>query len=212
MKKILLLISLAVVSMQHITAATFTILVGQGGGFTFSPSTLNVTVGDVVRFEWVAGSHTTTSVSVPVDAATWNSTMSANVTFFEYTVIKIGVYSYKCIPHGSNGGGMTGSFTAVAATTTATVHANLFSPSNVTLSPNPANSQANLTITIDQDFKGDIKIFSAQGILVSDIPVKLNVGVNVISLHTDSYSNGLYYVNISDKKNALYVTKLVVAK
>jgi plastocyanin len=208
MKKALFIIFVAIVCLQHVTAATHVVLVGQGNGFTFSPSTLNVIVGDIVRFEWVTGNHTTTSVTVPSGAATWSSTMSASVTSFDYTVTTAGTYDYKCNPHG--GSGMTGSFTA--STTTGIVKSNLFTPETVTLSPNPATTNTNITITVDQHFKGDVKIFSAQGVLVSDFPIKLNVGINVISLNTDAYSNGLYYVNISDKRDALYVTKLVVSK
>lgn len=209
MKKYMLFVLAAMLFMNVSHAAMHTIVVGQGNSLIFSPSTLNVVVGDVVRFEWISGSHTTTSVSIPLGALTWSSTISGTVTSFEYTVTTEGTYQYKCNPHA--GSGMTGSFTATTNTSTGVAKSNLFTSENVVLSPNPAVANADMTITINQNFKGDIKIFSAQGVLVSDFPIKLTGGVNVIPLPTDKLSNGLYYVNITDKQDALFVTKLIVS-
>lgn len=82
----------------------------QVSNFQFSPKTLNVVVGDVVKWVWVTGSHTTTSTTIPAGAATWDKPMSSSSTTFSYTVTVEGTYSYKCTPHA--GLGMTGSFTA----------------------------------------------------------------------------------------------------
>ncbi len=193
--------------MVHSNAATHTVLVGQGGSYTFSPSTLIVVVGDVVRFEWVSDNHSTTSLAIPLGAASWNSPMTTDVRVFEYPVTTEGTYQYECNPHS---GGMTGSFTASANTSTGLAKSNLFTSENVVLIPNPSSSNVNLTITINQNFKADINIFSAQGVLVAGFSAKLTSGVNVIPLDTEKLSNGLYYVNISDKQDALFVTKLIV--
>lgn len=106
--------------LNHSTTATvFTVNVSN---FQFSPANIpNVVVGDVIRWEWVAGSfdHTTTcdpstqsGTSLPPGAATWNSTLNAANPVFEYTVTVAGVYNYWCIPHAP---GMAASFTASAA-------------------------------------------------------------------------------------------------
>jgi plastocyanin len=193
--------------MGYSNAAIHKVLVGQGGSYTFSPSTLNVVVGDVVRFQWVSDNHTTTSLTIPSGAVSWDSPMTANVTVFEYTVTTEGTYLYECNPHS---GGMTGSFTARANTSTGVAKSNLFTSENVILSPNPASSNTNLTIAINQNFKGDIKIFSAQGILISEFDIQLTGEVTIITLSVDKLSSGMYYINISDKQDALFVTKLVV--
>jgi hypothetical protein len=78
--------------------------------FQFSPSTLNVSVGDVIRWVWLTGTHTTTSVTIPVGAATWDSPMDVTHTAFDYTVTKPGAYSYQCTFHAFLG--MTATFTA----------------------------------------------------------------------------------------------------
>lgn len=81
--------------------------------YTFSPSDLSgVIVGDTIRWVWVSGSHTTTSTTIPVGAATWNSPISSTVTSFEYKVTLPGTYNYKCTPHANMG--MVGTFTATS--------------------------------------------------------------------------------------------------
>ncbi len=81
--------------------------------FQFSPATLNVTVGDVVHFVWVNGTHTTTSVSVPSGASTWSAPIDASDPFFDVSVTKAGTYSYHCNFHFTLG--MTATFTASGA-------------------------------------------------------------------------------------------------
>lgn len=82
--------------------------------FSFSPANIsNVQLGDTIRWVWVSGTHTTTSSTIPGGAASWNSPITSSVTSFEYKVIVAGTFNYVCTPHA--GGGMVGSFTAVAA-------------------------------------------------------------------------------------------------
>jgi len=80
----------------------------------FSPNSMNVNVSDTVRFTWVSGNHTATSVSIPNGAATWDSPMTSSVSQFDYKVTVAGSYSYKCTPHAL--GGMVASFTASSIT------------------------------------------------------------------------------------------------
>lgn len=83
----------------------------------FSPATFSVAVGDIVRFVWLNGAHTSTSVTVPMGAATWNASLDGGVfggmSQFDYTVTTEGSYTFQCTPHA--GLGMTGSFTAAIA-------------------------------------------------------------------------------------------------
>ncbi|MBA2248987.1 MAG: T9SS type A sorting domain-containing protein [Chitinophagaceae bacterium] len=83
--------------------------------FQFTPATFTVTVGDVVHFIWVNGGHTTTSLTVPAGAATWNAVLngSAGNTTFDYTVTQAGNYSFQCNIHP---GSMQGTFTASGPT------------------------------------------------------------------------------------------------
>jgi len=81
--------------------------------FQFSPANINVAVGDVIHWVWVAGTHTTTSVTIPAGATTWDMPMDITHTTFDYTVTQPGVYSYQCNFHAFLG--MTASFTASGA-------------------------------------------------------------------------------------------------
>ncbi|HWH63506.1 MAG TPA: plastocyanin/azurin family copper-binding protein [Ginsengibacter sp.] len=84
----------------HTNATTHNVSVQN---FQFSPSTINVSVGDVIHFVWVAGTHTTTSTSVPAGADAWDAPIDATHTTFDYTVAQPGSYSYQCTFHASFG-------------------------------------------------------------------------------------------------------------
>ena len=98
--------------------ANATIHIVTVGNFSFSPSNIpNVIVGDIIKFNWALGSHTTTcdpnnqtGTSLPAGAATWDQVITSSNNTFSYTVTKAGVYNYVCTPHASFG--MIGSFTA----------------------------------------------------------------------------------------------------
>ncbi|MGH2565500.1 MAG: T9SS type A sorting domain-containing protein [Ginsengibacter sp.] len=81
--------------------------------FQFSPSTLSVMVGDVIHWVWVAGTHTTTAVTIPGTATTWNAPVDASHTTFDYTIMQPGSYSYQCNFHATFG--MVATFTASGA-------------------------------------------------------------------------------------------------
>jgi plastocyanin len=78
--------------------------------FVFNPSVVNVNVGDTIMWNWSSGNHTTTSVSVPLGAITWDEQIDHNHTMFMYIITQPGTYNYECSYHASMG--MTGSINA----------------------------------------------------------------------------------------------------
>jgi plastocyanin len=82
--------------------------------FQFSPSTFSATIGDIVRFTWVNGFHTSTSTSVPAGAAPWDQVISSATPTFDYTITATGAYAYKCTPHELMG--MVGTFSVTGVT------------------------------------------------------------------------------------------------
>lgn len=81
--------------------------------FSFAPATLlTVKVGDTIRWTWVSGNHTTTSLAIPAAAAAWDAPIRQNATTFLYKVTVPGIYNYVCTPHAPN---MAGSFTAMVS-------------------------------------------------------------------------------------------------
>ena len=66
---------------QPAAAATFTVAVASN---TFTPQNLgNITAGDTVTWNWVAGTHDVWSANIPATAAAWQSPLltSAATTF-----------------------------------------------------------------------------------------------------------------------------------
>jgi plastocyanin len=106
-------------------AVTHTINVGN---YSFNPSSLNVEVGDIVKWVWVGGSHTTTSSTIPSGAASWNEPINSSNQTYSYTVTVTGTFNYFCIFHQSMG--MTGSFVATNVVPTLTV-----TPSSQSVAP-----------------------------------------------------------------------------
>ncbi len=108
------------------------------GNFFFNPMSLNVNVGDTVRWVWSAGNHTTTSTpgAIPAGAASWDALINSTNTSFEYKVTVAGSYAYVCTPHAPS---MAGSFTAAAVMPTLSV-----APSN----RNVSSSSGSTTFTV----------------------------------------------------------------
>ncbi|HBO74329.1 MAG: hypothetical protein A2W97_07135 [Bacteroidetes bacterium GWE2_40_63] len=157
-------------------------------GTSFSPSNITVIVGDTVRWEWSAGSHTTTSKVIPNGAEAWDSPLTSTSTSFEYKVTVEGTYNYVCTPHESLG--MKGSFTA---NVTNAINEN--SPLlNFTIYPNPASSFINITT----DINGEV--------VLSDILGKnlRNIRLNELSVIADTYR-----LDLLDLKNGIYIVTLI---
>src|ERR1043165_845241 len=77
---------------HHITAADF----------TFTPSSgVTASIGDTIQWDWISGSHTTTSTTIPGGAATWDHPLNSqdgNGSFMYFPTIS-GYYTYKAQHH-----------------------------------------------------------------------------------------------------------------
>jgi len=124
-----------IVVYNPVFAVTHTV---QVGNFYFSPSSLNVNVGDVVEWVWVAGSHTTTSTSIPGGAASWDQPINSSNQTYSYTVTTAGTYNYVCTPHAAMG--MVGSFVATTTTLFVTV-----TPSNQNVASDAGTTNFSVT-------------------------------------------------------------------
>jgi len=87
----------------------------------FTPATFTINLGDTIKWTWLDGSHTTTSLTIPAGAATWDHSINSSSTSFTYVPGKLGAYNYKCTPHFSMG--MKGNFTVVCAQATVQISA-----------------------------------------------------------------------------------------
>ena len=171
----LILVAVTFISFSSF-AVTHTVLVGS---FYFNPSNIpNVQLGDIIRWEWVEGNHTTTSTTIPAGAASWDSPMNSGNQVFEYTVTVAGMYNYKCTPHSSI---QLGSFTAAGAAPTLSItpgnqnvgagsgNTSLAVTSNsawttssnktwCTVSPASGNGNGPLTVTYDENTTTSMRV------------------------------------------------------
>lgn len=105
MKRIILLCSLLLVLFFKAGATIHLVSVSN---FQFSPSSIpNVIVGDTIEWNWVNGTHTTTSLGIPAGAGSWDSPIASGSTSFRYVATVVGMYQYDCTPHAPD---MSGSF------------------------------------------------------------------------------------------------------
>src|SRR5712691_11373811 len=88
----------------------FDVTVAPGGTFTFDPSTVNISVGDTVRWTWAASGHSVTSgdsTSCTADGqfcspnnTNCSTCVLSNVNFvYEFTFTQAGNFSYFCCAH-----------------------------------------------------------------------------------------------------------------
>lgn len=120
--------------------------------FSFTPNSVNAAVGDTIHWVWSAGSHTTTSGTIPSGASSWNSPMNSTSNSFKYVVTQVGTYNYVCTPHAPNMAGVinvTGAFTYVWSNGQASAIATGLSAGNYSVTVTDASSCnviANVTV------------------------------------------------------------------
>ncbi|MEO8446269.1 MAG: plastocyanin/azurin family copper-binding protein, partial [bacterium] len=113
--KFVLAVMLLFALQSNVNSATVTILVSSN---QFTPSNVNVNVGDSIKFQWVDGFHTTTcdgifsGTSLPPGATAWDETMSSGTPMYTYRITVPGTYNYVCMPHAP---GMAGTIVATGA-------------------------------------------------------------------------------------------------
>ena len=119
----------------------------QVANFSFTPSNVNVSVGDVVHFVWTVGNHSTTSDATTGPMA-WNSGVQPTGSNYDVIVTQAGVHPYYCIPHGGPGGmGMSGTITASSASGTYTDYLWSTGATTQTISGSPA-ATTTYTVTV----------------------------------------------------------------
>lgn len=174
-------------------------------GLTFSPSSLNVNVGDVITWVWSSGTHTTTSTAVPTGAAHWDSPLNSTTTTFQYEVTVAGQYSYKCTPHESMG--MVGGFTAAAATSAINNVDWEFS-----VYPNPTSSKIFIKSSRTAQLKS-ISIVNPNGSRVFYENVERNIFNEFDKeLNINFLPNGTYLLVAENIRGVRKVNKIVISK
>jgi plastocyanin len=170
--------------------------------FTFSPATVNVSVGDTVQWVWSSGTHTTTSVSIPSGAMSWNSPLSSSSTSFSYKVEVAGNYGYKCTPHASMG--MVGAFVATAASSVNDVQA----PEVVVASFNSESDLLNVRIANSKSNTLQVDVFDFSGRHIAQLYSGPIATEFEMASPIDNATRGINFVRIT--LNGRAITKKIV--
>lgn len=172
--------------------------------FTFTPAILpNVIIGDTVRFQWVSGTHTTTSTTIPAGAATWDQPMTSTSQVFDYIVTIPGTYNYKCTPHAAFG--MVGSFT-VSYPTGISEQRNALS---IDIFPNPVQNVAMIKMISDPSHVTGLKIYDITGktVLVKDLE---DLAQNqLLTIDLGALTSGIYFALFTDTENGTTVKRII---
>ncbi len=159
----------------------------QVANFSFSPNSVTgVKIGDIIEFDWVSGTHTASSVSVPVGASTFSFSMNSGSTIGTYTVQVAGTYDYQCNVHGAS---MAGSFVVDAATSIAVIELN-----ELSIEPNPAQDLVNIKIGALNPGTVKLSIYDLIGRVVLSKDIEHNSNDEVHSIDISSLKAGIYLV------------------
>src|SRR5215468_6838671 len=99
----------AVSGVPSATSTIVDVTVAPGGTLTFSPSTVNISVGDTVRWTWAASGHSVTSGPTGCtpdgqfcspNNTNCSTCVTSNLGFvYEFTFAQVGNFSYFCCVH-----------------------------------------------------------------------------------------------------------------
>ena len=127
--------------------------------FEFVPINVDIAVGDTVEWQWVEGTHTTTSDST-TGKNVWDEPIDIGHQVFRFVITAPGVHHYHCTPHQSI---MVGTITATSVNSVDD-ETNLVE--NFQLSqnyPNPFNPTTNLEYTIGSRQFVTLKVYNLLG-------------------------------------------------
>lgn len=204
MKKIysVLLLSILAIGMK---ATSYTITTS---GFSYSPATLTVTVGDVVTIS-ASGSHPLAEVS----QATWNAAGTATLSTgfgnktsaYTFTITSANDIYYVCTNHVSMGmkGMITVSTVGVKEVTDAV--------SNISLFPNPAKNQFSVKFNSTDNGNVSAKIYSICGQEIESLVMNKEFNSGVTTLNFDLQNRipaGVYFVQLN--YNSKKVTRKLI--
>ena len=167
-------------------------------GFTFSPSTVTIHLGDDVNFT-LAANHN----AVEVSAATWNASGSTTNGGFDLAYggglvsasqLSVGTHYYVCQPHASMG--MKGKIVVVETTAVPETKTSL----SITLAPNPASNFIRITANETNLIGSGYVLFDQLGrqVLAGKLTDKIT------SVAINQLPSGMYFMRIAAQNIETY--------
>ena len=216
MKKILLCLFLLIVLTTFGYSKQYTIT---NSGFSFSPSTLTINVGDTVNFT-LSSIHNAREV----DQATWNANDNTSNGGFNTPdgggmVIfnQAGTVYYVCEYHASMG--MKGIINVSSITGVETKNQSI--PDKFILMqnyPNPFNPSTTIRYGLASESNVSIKIYNLAGQQLKElISKKETAGFHEVNFNADKLASGIYFyritaTSIEDDKSFVDTKKLLLLK
>jgi plastocyanin len=208
MKKLYFILFACIIALGA-KAATFTVSVS---GFAYSPNTLTVTVGDMVVFTGISGTHPTAQVDATTYAANGTTTLSSGwgvkTSNFTVSISSPGTIYYVCQNH--VGSGMKGTITVNSTG----VKENTNILQGFSLFPNPAQSDIKVGFSLGTTTEVSVKLFNLLGqeISVLSPSAPFSQGNYNLSFALPLYiNNGTYFVAITANEKTV-IKKLIVTK
>ena len=190
MKKIyLFLLALSFVS---VSKAAFYVIVPSAGGAAYTPSIVNVVVGDVVQW-----GNSTTYPCAQVSQSTWQANGTATVA---------GGFGTKTASYQMTVTATTGTIYFVCTTKVATngLTTNQIYLSNLLVFPNPAKGEVNLTVPAGIETI-NAKLFALNGQEVEVLNAAQSATPNTFVLtFSPMITKGIYFLEISSGTEKIY--------
>jgi plastocyanin len=209
MRKVLLLIGLfsTIFFSGRVLGEVFVIKFGGTLGFTYSPNTLNVKVGDVIEWQGSFSFHPLSSTSVPAGA---NSFQASTGSVFDYTVLVPGDYSYQCDFHFSVG--MTGSFSVLNPPLAVNENDKPFKYSLNQNYPNPFNPTTVISYQLQKAGPVTLKIYNILGTEIASLVNEFqSEGQYNVSFSGSELSSGVYFYELKTSEFN-DIKKMILAK
>lgn len=201
MRKLYFVFTLLLFTCLHAEAANVSINIS---GFTYTPSTVTVNVGDVVTIE-ASGFHPLIQVSQQsfnTNDPTLLSGGFSSVTNFNLTItagMAGSTIYYMCSSHGS--GGMKGQ---IIVNVVSGIEENRNSDFNFTVYPNPVSSAAWLNINLRKTERVAVTLYDMQGRIVRRLFDKqLAAGESTINFPLNGLTRGNYIVQMRSGKEKI---------
>ena len=192
MKKLFTALCLSVLALSA-SATVHTVNVSNN---VYSPKQLTITLGDTVRFQWVAGNHPTKAV----DDLFPGFEMSQLNPTHDLILDSLGTYAYYCEPHQAQG--MTGTIVVTAVSSAAAA----VKKSEVSVYPNPASSR----VTVSHNFQNidGVRITNMIGQQVRFVrPMAGTAGK--VEIDIADLPKGIYLVNLQSRGATVFTQRLV---
>ncbi len=184
-------------------ATTYVIKFGGSLGDAYSPSVLQVAVGDTVQWQGSFSFHPLKSLVVPAEAAAFSDSTG---TVFSYPVTVAGTYTYECTHHVTLG--MAGVFTTLSLSGVAE-NSPSGNPAGFKLAqnyPNPFNPSTVISFTIPSPGLVTLKVYNLIGQeMATIVDGTMEGGTYSKSWNASSLPSGVYFYQL--KAGAFTATK-----